>query len=674
MKVAGDRIGRFRVERFLGAGGIAEVYQVRHELLDTSHALKLLPIARRGLAKRLIQEGRIQAQLQHPNVVSVTDVVEERGQIGLVMEYVEGTSLEELLREGGAMDFDEAMDLFGQILSGVAAAHMAGVLHRDLKPSNVLLAADGDAVVAKVADFGIAKLASEEATLKATQGGTPMGTPGYMAPEQITDSAIADQRSDVFALGAILYEMLSGQRAFRGANLRELLENTLTGRYIPLRRLNPKVAEYLEQVTARAMMVSPDDRFQNCMEMARALHIESEIVPPKALPAQVGEAPVLPPPVTRAELSRSTGGTIPPTDRRGAPPPPPPRRSAAPPPPPPRQAPQAQADEDDDDARPTLMPEDLQEMDAPPLRRTLSLDAPNDGAVNTLPIDEITDEVKVGGPSGLGNLTGLDRAYDPEEAIPTFHARGISAAEDTWTTDDEENAEFGLPNAEAVPTARVESVKGRRQSFTVPNNRGAEAPTPAPKPAAARPTPPSQPLSLPPRAVVPPVRDDVMPTLTDPSGPQRRLNTSGSGVGERRSMNTTGGSAIETIVREAQANAAKEKAPAVDDATLSRLLRSFGLLMIPVFFVVVAVGVMGGLGASQLKQDAETTAKAYAQVESAIAQQRSAMDTLNSYGVDVSALTKPLQNVSEALASGRRRQDRRGQRGVQRRAADALGG
>ena len=118
MKVAGDRIGRFRVERFLGAGGIAEVYQVRHELLDTSHALKLLPIARRGLAKRLIQEGRIQAQLQHPNVVSVTDVVEERGQIGLVMEYVEGTSLEELLREGGAMDFDEAMDLIIREVGG----------------------------------------------------------------------------------------------------------------------------------------------------------------------------------------------------------------------------------------------------------------------------------------------------------------------------------------------------------------------------------------------------------------------------------------------------------------------------------------------------------------------------------------------------------------------------
>lgn len=642
MKVAGDRIGRFRVERFLGAGGIAEVYQVRHELLDTSHALKLLPIARRGLAKRLIQEGRIQAQLQHPNVVSVTDVVEERGQIGLVMEYVEGTSLEELLREGGAMDFDEAMDLFGQILSGVAAAHMAGVLHRDLKPSNVLLAADGDAVVAKVADFGIAKLASEEATLKATQGGTPMGTPGYMAPEQITDSAIADQRSDVFALGAILYEMLSGQRAFRGGNLRELLENTLTGRYIPLRRLNPKVAEYLEQVTARAMMVSPDDRFQNCMEMARALHIESEIVPPKALPAQVGEAPVLPPPVTRAELSRSTVVTPPAAPRRAAPPPPPP---------PQRQAPQAQADEDDDDARPTLMPEDLQEMDAPPLRRTLSLDAPADGAVNTLPIDEITDEVKVGGPSGLGHLTGLDRAYDPEDAIPTFHARGISAAEDTWTTDDEENAEFGLPNAEAVPTARVESVKGRRQSFTVPNNKGAEAPPPAPKPSAARPSPPS-PLALPPRAVVPPVRDDVMPTLTDPSGPQRRLNTSGSGIDQRRSMNTTGGSAIENIVREAQANAAKDKAPPEGDGALSGILRTLGLLMIPVFFVVVAVGVMGGLGASQLNQDAETTAKAYEQVKSAIEQQRSAVATLNSYGVDVSSLTKPLQNLSDAVATG----------------------
>jgi serine/threonine protein kinase len=520
------------------------------------------------------------------------------------------------------------------------------VLHRDLKPSNVLLAADGDAVVAKVADFGIAKLASEEATLKATQSGTPMGTPGYMAPEQITDSAIADQRSDVFALGAILYEMLSGQRAFRGANLRELLENTLTGRYIPLRRLNPKVAEYLEQVTARAMMVSPDDRFQNCMEMARALHIESEIVPPKALPAQVGEAPVLPPPVTRAELSRPAGGTVPPTDRRGGPPPPPPRRAAAPPPPPPRPAPQA--DDDDDDARPTLMPEDLQEMDTPPLRRALSLDAPADGAMNTLPIDEITDEVKVGGPSGLGHLTGLDRAYDPEDAIPTFHARGISAAEDTWTTEDEENAEFGLPNAESVPTARVESVKGRRQSFTVPTPKAAEAPPPKPARSSA---PAPAPLSLPPRAVVPPVRDDVNPTITDPSGPQRRLNTSGSGIEQRRSMNTTGGSAIENIVREAQANAAKETAPPAGDGALSGILRGLGLLMIPVFFVVVAVGVMGGLGASQLKSDAQSTAKAYEQVEAAIAQQQIAVATLRSYGVDVAALEKPLQNLSDAVAT-----------------------
>jgi hypothetical protein len=294
------------------------------------------------------------------------------------------------------------------------------------------------------------------------------------------------------------------------------------------------------------------------------------------------------------------------------------------------------------------MPEDLQEMDTPPLRRALSLDAPADGAMNTLPIDEITDEVKVGGPSGLGHLTGLDRAYDPEDAIPTFHARGISAAEDTWTTEDEENAEFGLPNAESVPTARVESVKGRRQSFTVPTPKAAEAPPPKPARSSA---PAPAPLSLPPRAVVPPVRDDVNPTITDPSGPQRRLNTSGSGLEQRRSMNTPGGSAIENIVREAQANAAKETAPPAGDGALSGILRGLGLLMIPVFFVVVAVGVMGGLGASQLKSDAQSTAKAYEQVEAAIAQQQIAVATLRSYGVDVAALEKPLQNLSDAVAT-----------------------
>ncbi|MCK6521680.1 hypothetical protein L6R49_09600, partial [Myxococcota bacterium] len=339
-----------------------------------------------------------------------------------------------------------------------------------------------------------------------------------------------------------------------------------------------------------------------------------------------------------------------------APPPPPPQaqRRAAPPPPLPRPAPQ---DEEDDDARPTLMPEDLQELGAPSPqtpRRSFQLNAAATAAtaaVNTLPIDEITDEVKVGGPSGLGHLTGLDRAYDPEDAIPTFHARGISAAEDTWTTEDEENAEFGLPNAEAVPTARVESVKGRRQSFTVPANKSAEPAPPPSKPLQARPTP-SQPLALPQRSVVPPVREDSMPTITDPSGPQRRLNTSGSGLEQRRSMNTTGGSAIEQIVREAQANAAKELPQPPTESALPGILRTLGMLMIPVFFLVVAVGVIGGLGASQLSQDAAATEKAFNDVKTVISEQQAAVATLSSYGVDVSGLTKPLQNLSDAVATG----------------------
>ena len=263
------------------------MYQVRHELLETVYALKLLPVARRGMAKRLIQEGRIQAHLRHPNVVSVTDVVEEKGQIGLVMEFIEGPSLEELIRSDGAMEFREAIELFGQVLSGVAAAHQAGVLHRDLKPANVLLTTDGERVVAKVADFGIARMSLEgDGESTAPRPRKPVGTPGYMAPEQFQDSESADARSDVFALGAILYEMLTGRRAFgASASAKEVLEAVMRGRYAPLRQLAPSAPEAVEVAVHRALSVAPADRFSTCLELADALGIRAEIVPLRAMPA-----------------------------------------------------------------------------------------------------------------------------------------------------------------------------------------------------------------------------------------------------------------------------------------------------------------------------------------------------------------------------------------------------
>ena len=270
------------MERLLGEGGIAQVYAVRHLQLGTLHALKLLTIQRRGLAARLLQEGRIQAQLRHPNVVAVTDVVEHQGHIGLIMEFVEGFGLDACLADG-AMPVSEALDLFRQIIAGVSAAHDAGVLHRDLKPGNILLTTQAERVLAKVADFGIAKIASEGLDGDAlTMGGTAMGTPGYMAPEQITDSAAVDARADVFALGTILYEMLSGQRAFGRGDMLGIMNRTAEGTFTPLADL-VEVPEYVARAVNRALAVRPEDRFEDCHGFAEALQIPLSAQAPSLL-------------------------------------------------------------------------------------------------------------------------------------------------------------------------------------------------------------------------------------------------------------------------------------------------------------------------------------------------------------------------------------------------------
>ena len=270
----GQSIGRFRVERLLGEGGIAQVFQVRHRQLGTLHALKLLTVNSSALADRLLQEGRIQANIRHPNLVGVTDVVEHGGQIGLVMEYVEGFSLDDCLAEG-RMDLNEVIDLFGQVLAGVGTAHAAGVLHRDLKPGNILLTTKDEQVIAKVADFGIAKMTHVEGR---TVGGTTMGTPGYMAPEQISDAKTVDARADIFALGTILYEMVSGRRAFLGSNMLDTLNRTAEGRYTPLRQLVPDCPAELATAVDRALRTDPDQRFPDCEAFLRALELRPDTI------------------------------------------------------------------------------------------------------------------------------------------------------------------------------------------------------------------------------------------------------------------------------------------------------------------------------------------------------------------------------------------------------------
>ena len=211
-------------------------------------------------------------------MVSVTDVVDHEGGIGLLMEYVEGFSLEDCLA-GGPMALDDALSTFRQVVAGVGAAHAAGVTHRDLKPANILLTTDGNQVVAKVTDFGIAKVLREGEAPTMTRAGVTMGTPGYMAPEQISDSATADHRADIFALGAILYEMIAGVPALRESDVLATMNRTASGTYVPLSQLVPDVPEVVNWAVDGALEPDRRGRIQTCRDLARTLFGDADLVP-----------------------------------------------------------------------------------------------------------------------------------------------------------------------------------------------------------------------------------------------------------------------------------------------------------------------------------------------------------------------------------------------------------
>ncbi|MEL6342653.1 MAG: protein kinase [Myxococcota bacterium] len=263
--------GRYIVEARLGQGGLAEVYRVRHRELGSVHALKVLTWRRQSLADRMLLEGRIQAQLRHPHVVSVTDVIRHQGHVALLMEFVDGMTLEALLVQRGALPTDEGLRLFAPILAAVTAAHDVGVLHRDLKPANVLLARTSIGLIPKVTDFGIAKVVIEDQDHGKTAVGVLMGSPGYLAPEQIADSGSVDKRADVFALGVMLYEIISGERAYPDA----VDESSARASVLTPPPLLSSVREdcplHVCETVARALAPDPDDRFDDCRQMARAL-------------------------------------------------------------------------------------------------------------------------------------------------------------------------------------------------------------------------------------------------------------------------------------------------------------------------------------------------------------------------------------------------------------------
>ncbi len=310
---AGERIGRYEVVDLLGEGGMAAVYRVRHRQLRSVHALKVVAVPSRAVMARLLQEGRAQASVRHRNIVAVHDVIEVDGSPGLVMEYVEGPTLEGLLA-AGPLALPLADALGRGLLAGIAAAHRAGVVHRDLKPANVLLAIEDRELVPKIGDFGIARELGDDG-VRRTRMGAFMGTPSYMAPEQMRDARSVDHRADLWAAGTVLHELLTGRRLFDGDDLLEVCNAVARGEYRPVRDLRPDAEDRMADAIARAIVLDPEGRVGSAEAMAE---IWSRGVPdaelaPRARLDPDSEARIralIPPPPAPAAPSTSPAQTV----------------------------------------------------------------------------------------------------------------------------------------------------------------------------------------------------------------------------------------------------------------------------------------------------------------------------------------------------------------------------
>jgi len=257
---------RYKLGRVLGRGGMCIVYQAWDTRLQRNVAIKRLepPLNEDPRTRaRFDREGRALAQLSHPNLVTLIDRGSSDNEDYLVFEYVEGRSLKEIIREG-LMGVGEIGRIAGQVAEGLAAAHLAGIVHRDVKPQNILIDRNGHA---KVSDFGIA---TGPDWTRVTRAGSIIGSARYMSPEQIRSKPV-DARSDIYSLGIVMYEMLTGQPPFDGTNMPEIARMHLNATPAPLSEVRPNLPEGLERVVMRCLEKLPEDRFASMDELLGAL-------------------------------------------------------------------------------------------------------------------------------------------------------------------------------------------------------------------------------------------------------------------------------------------------------------------------------------------------------------------------------------------------------------------
>jgi serine/threonine-protein kinase len=316
--------GKYVIGPVLGTGGMARVFAATHLGLDVRVAIKvLLPACcdEPSVVERFVQEGKTATKIRSEHVVRMLDVGVVSGRAYLVMEHLEGQDLESLLRTGGPLPYAEAIDLLLQACEAIGEAHSLGIVHRDLKPANLFLTHRTDGMTCvKVLDFGISKMPRPLAGAAPT-GSHPtlatmvMGSPHYMSPEQMASSATADARADIWSLGAILYELVTGRTAFEGTTPSEIFASVLLGAPPPLRDLRPDVPEGVALVVSRCLERDLALRYSSVDELARALAPFGSPAA-RASSASIGRVAggePLPTVSSSRLLARSGGGTMKPT-------------------------------------------------------------------------------------------------------------------------------------------------------------------------------------------------------------------------------------------------------------------------------------------------------------------------------------------------------------------------
>ena len=287
----GKTVGKYRIVERLGRGGMGTVYKAIDETLDREVAIKVLnaDLGDSDILKRFRAEAVTLARLNHPGIATLYELYRDDTELLMVMEFVRGETVHELSERMGALAPPQAAHLAMQVLDALSHAHRAGVVHRDLKPANLMVTELG---IVKVMDFGIARVLGTE---HFTQGGYMMGTPAYMAPEQVLGGDI-DGRADLYAVGVVLYRLLSGQLPFSADTAIAMVQKQVNDSPIPIAQFQPDLPGWCAKVLTRALAKSPAERFQTADEFRTAL---LSAVQPQTL----GELPTMATPTPRGVSS-----------------------------------------------------------------------------------------------------------------------------------------------------------------------------------------------------------------------------------------------------------------------------------------------------------------------------------------------------------------------------------